>query len=135
MPKITVSATINAPAEKVWNYYTEPAHIMQWNNASPDWHSPSAVNDLRVGGNFSFRMEAKDGSAGFDFAGTYTEVLPMQKIVYTFGDRNAEVTFDAKGSETIVTVAFDPESENSLELQQGGWQAILDNFKKHVETM
>lgn len=133
MPQLIVRANINAPVEKVWEYYTEPAHIMQWNNASPDWHSPSAVNDLRVGGNFSFRMEARDKSAGFDFAGTYTEVVPLQKIAYMFGDRNAEVTFASTAGGTDVTVAFDPETENPLELQRGGWQSILDNFKQCVE--
>ncbi len=135
MPQITVHTSVNAPVEKVWQYYTEPMHVTMWNNASPDWHSPHAENDLRVGGNFSFRMEAMDGSAGFDFAGTYTEIVPLQKIAYTFGGRNASVLFAEQGEKTDVTIVFDAESENSLVMQQDGWQAILDNFKKHVEAV
>lgn len=133
MTKLTVHTNIEAPVEKVWDFYTEPQHVTKWNNASPDWHSPSAENDLRVGGNFSFRMEAKDGSAGFDFAGTYTEVVQLKKIAYTMADRSAEVTFLEQGNKTDVTVVFDAEAENSLEMQQAGWQAILDNFKKYTE--
>jgi uncharacterized protein YndB with AHSA1/START domain len=133
--KITVETRINAPVEKVWKHFTEPAHIMEWNNASPDWHTPKAENDLRPGGSFSYRMEAKDGSAGFDFAGTYEEVVPNEFISYTIGDgRKVEVTFTDEGGKTHVIETFDPENENPVEMQRGGWQAILDSFKKHVEA-
>ncbi len=133
--QIIVETTINAPAEKVWALYTDPQHIMVWNTASPDWHTPKAENDLSVGGKFSSTMAAKDGSFSFDFWGIYDEVIDNQHIAYTMGDgRKATVDFKNEGNQTIVTTAFDPESENSRELQQGGWQAILDNFKKHVES-
>jgi uncharacterized protein YndB with AHSA1/START domain len=134
-PNITIEAVINAPIEKVWQCWTAPEHIMQWNNASPDWHTPKAENDLRTGGKFSARMEAKDGSAGFDFGGVYDEVKEHEVIAYTMGDdRKVKVIF-TKNSDTATKVVetFDAESENSLELQRNGWQAILDNFKKHVE--
>lgn len=108
---------------------------MQWNNASDDWHTPKAENDLRVGGKFVSRMEAKDGSVGFDFWGIYDEVKPNELIEYTMGDgRKVKVAFNGNESETTVVVTFEPEDENSRELQQGGWQAILDNFKKCVES-
>ena len=133
--KIVVESTINAPIEKVWACYTEPTHIMQWNNASPDWHTPKAENDLRVGGKFSSTMAAKDGSFSFDFWGIYDEVVANERIAYTLGDdRKVSVDFKNDGSQTIVTIVFEPESENSHELQKAGWQAILDNFKKHVES-
>ncbi len=133
--QITVETVINAPIEKVWTYFTEPEHIMQWNNASPDWHTPRASNDLRTGGTFSYRMEAKDGSSGFDFGGTYDEVSQHERIAYSFGDRKALVTFESlDGAQTKVAETFDPEDVNPLEMQRSGWQAILDNFKKHVET-
>ena len=107
---------------------------MRWNNASPDWHTPRAENDLRVGGRFLSRMEAKDGSAGFDFTGIYDAVVPMERIAYTMDDgRKAAITFAPEGEGTHIAVTFDPESENSLEMQQSGWQAILDNFKKYAE--
>ncbi len=132
---ITIQSTINAPLEKVWKFYTTPEDIMQWNNASDDWHTPKAENDLRVGGKFVSRMEAKDGSMGFDFWGIYDEVKPNELIEYTMGDgRKAKVTFTANENQTTVVVAFEPEDENSRELQQGGWQAILDNFKKFTES-
>jgi uncharacterized protein YndB with AHSA1/START domain len=136
MNPIIIQALVNAPVEKVWQYYTDPAHIMQWNNASPDWHTPRAENDLRVGGRFLSRMEAKDGSAGFDFTGTYTEVVPNEKIAYTMDGedkRKVVTTFAPVENDTHVTVMFDPENENPLELQRGGWQSILNSFKKHVE--
>ncbi|MBK9731536.1 MAG: SRPBCC family protein [Chitinophagaceae bacterium] len=132
---ITVQTTVNAPIEKTWDYWTTPKHIMQWNNASDDWYSPIAVNDLRVGGKFNFRMEAKDGSMGFDFEGTYNEVKVKERIAYKIIDgREVHITFTAKGNATEVTETFVPEEENTLELQRGGWQAILDNFKKYTEA-
>ena len=132
---ITINATINAPVQKVWTYYTEPEHLMQWNFASDDWMCPSATNDLRVGGTFTSRMEAKDGSFGFDFSGTYTEVTPNKRITYTMEDgRNVEINFSETNGLTTVTTIFDPETENPEEMQRQGWQAILSNFKKHVES-
>ncbi len=132
---ITIETTVNAPIEKVWQYWTEPTHVMQWNNASDGWHTPSATNDLREGGIFTSRMEAKDGSMGFDFAGTYTKVVEHAQIDYTMGDgRKVSVTFDGHGGHTHVTETFDPESENSMEIQRAGWQSILDNFKKYTES-
>jgi uncharacterized protein YndB with AHSA1/START domain len=130
---ITVAATVAAPAAKVWACWTSPEHITQWNNASPGWHCPAAVNDLRPGGKFSYRMEAKDGSFGFDFWGVYDEVVTNELITYTMGDgRKTRIVFSAAGNETAVTETFEAESENSAELQKTGWQAILDNFKKHA---
>lgn len=134
MQHITISARIAAPIEKAWEYFTHPAHIMQWNHASPDWHCPSAENDLRPGGAFRSRMEARDGSEGFDFVGIYDEVQPYRRIAYTMGDgRKVGVDFQKEGEATVVTTTFDPEGQNSEELQRAGWQAILDNYKKHVE--
>lgn len=131
---ITVETVINAPIEKVWTLYTEPKHIAQWNNASPDWHSPSAKNDLKPGGKFIIRMEAKDKSEGFDFEGTYDEVKKHELISYTMTDgRKARVTFQKQGAQTKITITFDAETINSPELQKTGWQAILDNFKEHAE--
>lgn len=132
---VTVETTVHAPVVKVWKYWSEPAHIMKWNNASDDWHTPKADNDLREGGTFSSRMEAKDGSMGFDFGGTYTKVVPNKQIDYTMGDgRKVSVLFEEKGGDTHVTERFDAESENPVEMQRGGWQSILDNFKKYVEA-
>jgi uncharacterized protein YndB with AHSA1/START domain len=132
---ITVETTVNAPVEKVWLLWTKPEHITRWNNASDDWHTPSAENDLRVGGKFTSRMEAKDGSVGFDFWGIYTTIEPHQYIGYTLGDeRKVEIRFVADGNKTRVIETFDPEEVNSAELQKTGWQAILDNFKKYAET-
>ena len=131
---ITVESTIQAPVEKVWDYWTTPAHIMQWNNASDDWHTPSVENDLRVGGSFTNRMEAKDGSFGFDFGGIYDAVTPNQYIEYTMGDgRIVKVTFQGNGDATRVVENFEAEGTNPIELQKSGWQAILDNFKKYTE--
>ena len=136
LTKITVQTLINAPIEKVWKCFTSPEHITQWNFAADTWHSPKAENDLRVGGKFNYRMEAKDGSFGFDFWGTYSAIVLNQRINYTMGDdRKAEITFVAKGNQTEVIETFEAETENPVELQQGGWQAILNNFKKHVETI
>ena len=132
---ITVENTINAPVEKVWAYWSAPEHITKWNNASEDWHSPRAENDLRTGGKFSARMEAKDGSMGFDFGGTYDEVKTNEVIAYTMSDgRKVVVNFTKEGDQTKVIETFDAEETNPIEMQRGGWQAILDNFKKYVEA-
>ena len=132
--KITIQATVHAPVEKVWESWTEPKHITQWNNASDDWHTPVAENDLTVGGKFLTRMEAKDGSFGFDFGGIYDEVKLHEVISYTLGDgRKVTITFKGQGNETQVIETFDAETTNPIEMQQAGWQAILDNFKTYVE--
>lgn len=133
---ITVQTVINAPIEKVWEFWTRPEHITKWNNASKDWHTPRAENDLRVGGKFLSRMEAKDGSVGFDFWGIYDEVEENKIIAYTMGDdRKVQITFTKNNdNETEVIETFEAENENSIELQRTGWQAILDNFKKYVEA-
>lgn len=131
---ITVETTVNAPIAKVWNAYTSPADIKQWNHASPDWHTTQAAVDLRIGGAFSSRMEAKDGSMGFDFAGTYTHVIAHQLIEYTMGNRTASVKFIQEDTGVTVRITFDAESTHSIEQQQGGWQAILNNFAKHVQA-
>jgi uncharacterized protein YndB with AHSA1/START domain len=135
MDRITVEITVNVPASKVWESWTDPKHITKWNSGHPDWHTPSATNDVRVGGLFSSRMEAKDGSMGFDFAGTYTEVVPEKRLAYTFGDRTATVDFVSEGNKTKITETFDPETENPVEMQKAGWQTILDNFKKYTEAL
>jgi uncharacterized protein YndB with AHSA1/START domain len=132
---ITVETIVKAPVEKVWKYWGSPEHITKWNSASEDWHTPRAENDLRTGGKFFSRMEAKDGSFGFDFGGIYDEVKTNELISYTMGDgRKVKVSFTANGNETKVTETFDAESTNSVEMQRGGWQAILDNFKKYTES-
>lgn len=133
--RITVETTVDVPVEQAWHCWTTPECIMQWNAASDDWHSPSATNDLREGGVFTARMEARDGSAGFDFGGTYTKVVDHREIAYTMDDgRTVSIAFDGHGHHTHVTETFDAESENSAEMQQQGWQAILDNYKKHTEA-
>lgn len=136
MKTVTVSVQVQAPIEKVWEYWTSPEHITQWNAASDDWECPTAVNDLREGGTFSTRMQAKDGSAGFEFGGTYTAVKPHELIEYTMEDnRHVIITFIAlSDNEVQVGETFDIEHENSAELQRQGWQSIMDNFKKHVES-
>ena len=132
---ITVQTTVNAPIEKVWKFWTEPGHIIHWNNASDDWHTPRAENDLRVGGKFSARMEAKDGSFGFDFSGDYTNVVEHKTIEYKMGDgRKVKIDFSSEGNATKVVETFDAENTHSVEMQKSGWQAILDNFKKYTET-
>ena len=132
---ITVGTTINAPVKKVWDYWTKPEHITRWNSASEDWHTPSATNDLRVGGSFSSRMEAKDGSMGFDFGGIYDAIRENEYIEYTLGDgRKVKVTFTAVENGTKVSESFDAETTNSREMQKTGWQSILDNFKKYTES-
>ncbi len=131
---VTVETMVNAPIEKVWQYWTQPEHIMQWNNANDDWHTPRAENDVRPGGKFNIRMEAKDGSFGFDFAGVYDQVEEKKRIEYTMGDgRKVVVSFSEVEGGTHVIESFDAESENPVEMQRAGWQAILDNFKRHVE--
>lgn len=134
-PILTIEASVNAPIEKAWDVWSKPEHITNWNAASEDWHTPHAENDLRTGGKFNSRMEAKDGSFGFDFAGTYDEVKEHELIRYTIGDRHVEVVFVSLGDKTLITERFEAESENSLEMQQAGWQAILDNFKKYTESL
>lgn len=131
---ITVKALINAPVHIAWQAYTNPVAIMQWNFASDDWFCPSAENDLRVGGKLKSRMEAKDGSFGFDFEAVYSEVVDQKKIAYGLGDgRQVVITFEGDGNKTTVVTTFDAESENSLEMQQAGWQAILNNYKTYAE--
>ena len=133
--QITVDIVVNAAVEKVWEYWTAPQHIVKWNNASDDWHTTRAENDLRAGGKFSARMEAKDGSFGSDFWGIYDEVKTNELIAYTMDDgRKATIIFNSDGNTTKVTETFEAENENPVEMQRGGWQAILDNFKKHVEN-
>lgn len=131
---ITVEAMVDAPLHDVWKAWTTPADITQWNFASPDWHCPMAENDLKAGGIFMSRMAAKDGSFSFDFSGTHDEVVHHAKISSTMGDgRKMSVVFTPIGNSTLVTESFNPESENTLELQKAGWQAILDNFKRYTE--
>lgn len=134
MKKITVDALINADAKKVWNYYTQPEHITQWNFAAADWHCPRAENDMKVGGTYKARMEAKDGSFGFDFVAVYSEIVEGKEFTHEFGGRTATVRFDDLGGQTKVMVSFDPEEQNPVEMQRGGWQAILNNFKQYVES-
>lgn len=140
MEKIIVSAEIDAGVEKVWDYYTNPVHIVNWNFADPSWCCPKAENDMRLGGKYFARMEAKDGSAGFDFEAVYTNMEMGKSFIYEFGGRVATVTFEKlssnvpENSKTKITVSFDPESENSVELQRQGWQSILNNFKNYIEN-
>jgi uncharacterized protein YndB with AHSA1/START domain len=131
---ITVETIVSAPIEEVWRAYTTPEDIKQWNAASDDWHTTAAEVDLRVGGAFSSRMEAKDGSMGFDFAGTYTSIVKHKLIEYSFGDRAAQVKFADSPEGVRVSVTFDSERTHSIEQQRDGWQAILNNFTRHVES-
>jgi uncharacterized protein YndB with AHSA1/START domain len=132
--QITIATTVNAPVAKVWDCWTSPEHIKKWNHANDDWHTTKAENDLRVGGSFTSRMEAKDGSFGFDFGGTYDVVDVHQRIAYTLeDDRKVNITFTAQGTQTIVVETFEAESQNFVELQQQGWQMILDNFRRYCE--
>lgn len=134
--KITVQTIVQAPIDVVWNAYTTPEAIVEWNAASDDWHTTHAAVNLVVGGTFTSRMEAKDGSVGFDFAGIYTLIEPQHAIEYAFGDRVARVTFSTLPSGSIqVQVQFDAETENSEEMQRTGWQAILDNFARYVQSI
>lgn len=132
---ITVETIVNAPMEKAWKCWTTPEDIMQWNHASDEWRCPKAANDLRVGGTFSYIMAAKDGSFSFDFNGTYTQVTPHKQIDYVIeGGRTVSIVFTEQGEKTRVVETFESETQNPVELQQQGWQAILENFKKHVEA-
>lgn len=133
---LTIQATIAQPVTKVWQYFNEPEHIIKWNAASSDWHTTKASNDLRVGGKLYSRMEAKDGSVGFDFGGVYDEVILHQKIVYTLGDgRKVMIEFiEVSPTETQIIEKFEAEQQNDPAMQQAGWQAILDNFKNYVES-
>ena len=131
---ISVETLINAPGEKVWELWTGEEHICKWNAASDEWHTTTATNDLNAGGKFSYRMEAKDGSMGFDFEGTYTKVEPNTLIEYSLDDgRKTSIIFDDQDEGTLVTETFEAEDSNSIEMQQQGWQAILNNFKKYAE--
>ena len=132
--QITVQTTVKAPIDQVWQAYVTPEDIQQWNTASEDWHTTQSTVDLRVGGTFSSRMEAKDGSFGFDFAGVYTKIIPHELIEYAFGERSGTVQFAATPEGVTVSVTFDAESEHPEEQQRQGWQAILNNFAKHVES-
>lgn len=130
--RVTVETTAPASVDAVWEAYTSPERIKQWNFASDDWHCPAASVDLREGGTFTARMEAKDGSMGFDFTGTYTKIIENKRIEYVFGEREAVVDFVPEGNRTRVRVSFVPETTFPVEQQRGGWQAILDNLAKHV---
>lgn len=132
---ITIETTVKAPIKTVWKTWITPADIKKWNTASPDWHTTTSENDLRVGGKFSSRMEAKDGSFGFDFGGTYTKIEVHKHIAFTLGDgRSVTIDFEEKNSKVHITEIFEPEAENPLGMQRDGWQAILDSFKKYVES-
>ena len=134
--QVTVEATVNAPVEKAWRTWSEPQHITKWCAASEDWHAPKAENDLRTGGTFSTRMEAKDGSFGFDFGGVYDKVKEHELIEYTMGDgRKVRVTFTNQGDATRVIETFEAENTHPVDFQKAGWQAILDNFKKYTESI
>ncbi len=134
MSPITITAHIHADLAHTWSCWTSPEHITKWNYAGDDWHCPSATNDIRTGGKFSSRMEAKDGSFGFDFDGVYDDVIPHQRIRYSMEDgRRVEILFEETASGTKITESFDPESENSVDMQREGWQMILNNFKRHAE--
>lgn len=132
--KISVETVVASPMSDVWAAYTTPEDIKQWNAASDDWHTTASTVDLREGGQFSSRMEAKDGSFGFDFAGTYTKIVPHQLIEYAFGDRTAQIEFAETAAGSSVRVTFEAETTHPVEMQQQGWQAILNNFKRHVEA-
>ena len=132
---IDIEVSVNATVEKVWKCWTSPSSIIKWNHASPDWHTPKAENDLQPGGKFNFRMEAKDGTFGFDFNGVYDQVSDFELISYTIeGGRKVKINFISNGNNTIINQSFEAETENSIELQKNGWQNILDNFKNYVET-
>lgn len=133
--KIKIESLINAPKENVWEYYTSPEHIVNWNFAHPSWHCPSAENEMKPGGKYKARMEAKDGSFGFDFEAEYRSINEGKNFVYVIADgREVEVDFENLDGKTRVTVVFEAEKENSIEMQKGGWQAILDNFKNYTES-
>lgn len=132
---ITVTVTVQASPERAWKLFTDPASVTEWNFASPEWHCPSARSDLRDGGEFSYRMEARDGSFGFDFEGKFVEIAPPTRLRYSLGeDRVVLVEFEGRGGVTIVSQSFTPETTHPIEQQRAGWQAILDNYRQHVET-
>ncbi len=132
--KITIEAIVKATVETVWKLWTTPEDIIKWNSASDDWHTPRAENDLRAGGKFVSRMEAIDGSMGFDFSGVYDDVIPNKRIVYTLDDgRKVDIIFKSNGKKTHITQTFEAENENPVEMQRDGWQAIMNNFKKYAE--
>jgi uncharacterized protein YndB with AHSA1/START domain len=134
--KVTVKTIVNRPVSKVWKVWSSPEHITKWNAASDDWHTPKAENDLRAGGNFNNRMEAKDGSFGFDLKGTYSKVEENKLIAFSLEDaRTVEVRFEEEAGKTIITETFEAEGQNPVEMQKAGWQAILDNFKKYAEAL
>jgi uncharacterized protein YndB with AHSA1/START domain len=133
--KIKVEVVVDAPLAKVWDCWTSPDHVTKWNAASDDWHTPRATNDVKVGGSFSYRMEARNGSAGFDFWGTYSVVNPRERLHFLLGDgRHVDVRFIPEANRVRVVEEFEMEGTNSAELQRTGWQAILDSFKRHVEA-
>ena len=133
---INISTTVNAPVEKVWQHWTNPQAIIKWHTASPDWHTPKAEQELQPEGKFSYRMEAKDGSFGFDFSGVFDEVKPNNYLEYTLDDgRKVTVNFTSKGNESYIEQSFEPEKTIPVEMQRGGWQNILDNFKQYVENL
>ncbi len=132
--KITVQATVKAVTTKVWDYYNNPKHIIHWNFADPSWHCPSSENDMKIGGTYKARMEAKDGNFGFDFEAIYRDIQEGKEFSYEFGGRTARVQFVDNGIDTEVVVTFNPENENPIEIQRGGWQAILNNFKNYTEN-
>ena len=132
--KILVSATVSAPQEKVWDCYTNPEHIVHWNFADPSWHCPQAENDLKLGGIYKARMEARDGSFGFDFEAVYTKIVAGSALTYEFGGREADIKLEKEAENTRISIQFDPEEENPIEMQRAGWQAILNNFKRYVES-
>lgn len=132
---ITIEATVKAPVEKIWKYWSEPQHITKWAFASEDWHAPAAENDLRTGGKFSTTMAAKDGSFSFEFGGVYDKVELHKTINYTIGDgRKVKVSFLSEGNDTKIVQSFEAEEQNSIDMQRGGWQAILNNFRKYTEN-
>ncbi len=132
--KISIEATINADLKKTWNYYTLPEHITKWNFADPSWHCPSASNEMKIGGKYLARMEAKDGSFGFDFEAYYTEINLGNSFTYEFGERICTIEMtELENNQTAIKITFDPETENPIELQQQGWQLILNNFKSYTE--
>lgn len=135
MNTVFIQSTIKAPVEKVWNCFTQPEHISQWNQADPSWHCPAAENDLKENGKFNYRMEARDGSFGFDFFGVYDKVIENDSIDYTLGDgRKVKVRFIKQDGDTIITQEFEPEGTNPVDFQKSGWQAILDNFARYCSA-
>lgn len=135
-PKVTIEAVVDESKEKVWECWTKPEHIVNWNSASDDWHSPKAENDLKPGGRFNYRMEAKDGSEGFDFTGTYDEVLPYERINYTMDDdRRVWTTFTDREGKTYIESIFEAENHFPVEMQKEGWQSILNRFKAYTESI